>query len=421
MNYLIYIVVSLIFSAFFSGMEIAFVSANKLRIELDKKQGFYASGIISTYTNNPSQYIATMLIGNNVALVIYGLVMAIMLEPTIAQYIHTDSGILLIQTIISTLIILFTAEFLPKTLFQINPNFLLNVFAIPVMFFYILFYPLTKVTLIFSNFFLKLIFKTKLNKNHHQTVFEKIDLDDLIKKIHANIENSQDIDHEVRMFQNALDFSKIKLRECIVPRTEISAVNINSSLEELRAMFIETGHSKILVYKSSIDNIIGYAQSLDLFKNPKTVREMLHTLQIVPETMPANKLLELFIQEHKSIAVVVDEFGGTSGMVTIEDVIEEIFGEIEDEHDTIELEEKMLSEGKYIFSGRLEIDYINDKYNNIFKASEEYETIAGYILFHQGNIPKINETITIQNLQFKILNVTKTRIEIVKLTVLNRE
>lgn len=421
MNYLIYIVVSLIFSAFFSGMEIAFVSANKLRIELDKKQGFYASSIISTYTNNPSQYIATMLIGNNVALVIYGLVMAIMLEPTIAQYIHTDSGILLIQTIISTLIILFTAEFLPKTLFQINPNFLLNVFAIPVMFFYILFYPLTKITLILSNFFLKLIFKTKMNKNHHQTVFEKIDLDDLVKKIHENIENSQDVNHEVRLFQNALDFSKIKLRECIVPRTEISAVNINSSLEELRAMFIETGHSKILVYKNSIDNIIGYAQSLDLFKNPKTVREMLHTLQIVPETMLANKLLEMFIQEHKSIAVVVDEFGGTSGMVTIEDVIEEIFGEIEDEHDTIELEEKKLSEGKYIFSGRLEIDYINEKYNNLFKASEEYETIAGYILFHQGNIPKINETITIQNLQFKILNVTKTRIEIVKLTVLNRE
>jgi magnesium and cobalt exporter, CNNM family len=420
MNYLIYIIGSLLFSAFFSGMEIAFVSANKLRIELDKKQGFYGSGIISIFSKNPTQYIATMLIGNNIALVIYGLVMAIVLEPYIAIYVLSEGWILFFQTVISTIIILLTAEFLPKTIFQINPNFVLNVFSVPVFFFYILFYIIAKPTVLLSNFFLKSVLKTKISDSKKQFVFGKIDLNDLINTTNDNQDAQQEVDHEIKIFQNALDFSKVKLRECIVPRTEISAVEINDNLDTLKANFIETGYSKILVYKDTIDNIIGYASSLDLFKKPEDIKSMIHSLIIVPESMPANKLLEQFIQERKSIAIVVDEFGGTSGMVTIEDIIEEIFGEIEDEHDTIDLIDKVLKENEYLLSGRLEIDYLNEKYNNIFPEKEEYETVAGFILFHHGNIPKINEIITIENLQFSINKVSKTRIELVKLKVLDR-
>jgi len=420
MNYLLYIIGALLFSAFFSGMEIAFVSANKLRMELDKKQGSYTSDIISLFTKNPTQYIATMLIGNNIALVIYGLVMAIVLEPYIAIYAQSEVWVLFFQTVISTIIILLTAEFLPKTLFQIDPNFMLNALAIPVFIFYILFYIIAKPTVLLSNFFLKSILKTKLTDTKRQFVFGKIDLDDFIKMTNDSMEANQDVEHEVKIFQNALDFSKVKLRECIVPRTEIAAVEINDNIELLKTKFIETGYSKIIVYKDSLDNILGYASSLDLFKNPKDIKSMVNTLIIVPETMPANKLLEQFIQERKSIAIVVDEFGGTSGMVTIEDIIEEIFGEIEDEHDTIDLIDKVLAENEYLFSGRLEIDYINEKHNGILPEREEYETVAGLILFHHGNIPKTNEIITIENYQFHIIKVTKTRIELVKLKVINK-
>ena len=418
MNYLLFIIISLVFSAFFSGMEIAFLSANKLRIELDKKQGFYASNIISFFSKNPSQFIATMLIGNNIALVVYGLIMAALLEPVLHIFLFSDSWVLIIQTIISTLIIIFTAEFLPKTLFQINPNFILNFLSIPVFVFYILFYPIAKFTIFISNIILKGIFKTQIDKKRNKLIFGRVDLDDFVNNLIQENEDPIEIDHEVKMFQNALDFSKIKLRECIVPRTEIEAIELNDELSVLKANFIETGYSKILVYQESIDNVIGYANSLDLFKNPKDIKSMVHTIQIVPESMPANKLLELFIKEHKSIAIVVDEFGGTSGMVTIEDIIEEIFGDIKDEHDNIELEENQLSENEYIFSGRLEIDYINEKYHQNFSISDQYETIAGYILFHHGNIPKKHEFVTIRNYQFNILKATKTRIELVKLKVL---
>lgn len=420
MNYLIYIIGALLFSAFFSGMEIAFVSANKLRIELDKKQGSYSSGIITLFSKNPTQYIATMLIGNNIALVIYGLIMAIVLEPYIAIYVQSEAWVLFFQTLISTIIILVTAEFLPKTLFQIDPNLMLNALSIPVFIFYLLFYVIAKPTVLLSNFFLKSILKTKLIDTKRHFVFGKIDLDDFIKMTNDSMKENQDVEHEVKIFQNALDFSKVKLRECTVPRTEIAAVEITDNLELLKSKFIETGYSKIIVYQDSIDNILGYASSLDLFKNPKDIKSMVNTLIIVPESMPANKLLEQFIQERKSIAVVVDEFGGTSGMVTIEDIIEEIFGEIEDEHDTIDLIDKVLDENEYLFSGRLEIDYINEKHNGLLPEKEEYETVAGLILFHHGNIPKINEIITIDNYQFHIIKVTKTRIELVKLKVIDK-
>lgn len=401
-------------------MEIAFVSANKLRIELDKKQGFYGSGIISIFSKNPTHYIATMLIGNNIALVIYGLVMAILLEPYISPFVNSEGWILFFQTVISTIIILIFAEFLPKTIFQINPNLALNVFAFPTFLFYIFFYIIARPTVLLSNFFLKSVLQTQINENKRQFVFGKIDLDDLVKTMNENADSQLEIDHEVKIFQNALDFSKVKLRECIVPRTEIVAVEISDALDILQSKFIETGYSKILVYEDSIDNIIGYASSLDLFKKPTNIKSMVNTLIIVPETMPANKLLEQFIQERKSIAIVVDEFGGTSGMVTIEDIIEEIFGEIEDEHDTIDLITKVLADNEYLFSGRLEIDYINEKYGLHFPVKEEYETIAGYILFHHGNIPKMNEIITIENYQFNITKVSKTRIELVKLKILEQ-
>lgn len=414
---LIIIIVSLLFSAFFSGMEIAFVSANKLRIELDRKQGVFASRIISIFTKNEGQYIATMLVGNNIALVVYGFVMGEQLDPVIAKYITTSKATALtIQTIASTFIILITAEYLPKTLFRINPNNTLNIFAIPVIVFYVLFYPVARFSTWISKKLLKRLFKSDEKVNEKKVAFGKIDLDNFLNE--NQMENPQEDDmHEVKIFQNALEFSKVKLRECIVPRTEIVAIEVEKSLGELKEKFIETGFSKILVYEESIDNIIGYIHSSELFKKPKDIRSRLIELLIVPETMPANKLLHRFIQEHKSLALVVDEFGGTAGMVSIEDIIEEIFGEIEDEHDYLELFEKQISNEEFIFSARLEIDYINEKYNINLPESDDYETLAGLILYNYSSIPKKNEKIEIDNFQFIITEVGDTRIETVNLKI----
>jgi len=414
------IIGSLIFSAFFSGMEIAFISSNKLRIELDKKQKLYPSQIISIFIKNPGQYIATMLVGNNIALVIFGIIMAIILKPFIIKFSSNEIAILIIQTIISTVIILFTAEFLPKALFMIRPNIALNIFSPPVLFFYIIFYPITKIIIWISNFLLKFLFNIKINKQQGKNVFGKVDLDNLINEGHSELKMDNQIEHNVKIFQNALDFSKVKLRECMVPRTEITALELNNSIEELKQKFIETGFSRIIIYKVNIDNIIGYINSKKLFEKPKNIKSKLVRVLIVPETMAANKLLSLFIKEKKSIAIVVDEFGGTAGMVTIEDIIEEIFGEIEDEHDVIELEEKQINENEFVFSGRLEIDYLNNKYNLNIPETGDYETIAGFILYHYESIPKINETITIDSFIFKILKVTNTRLGLVNLKKLNK-
>lgn len=418
MIYFIVILSSLILSAFFSGMEIAFVTANKLKIELDKKQRTTSSRIISFFTNRPSAYIATMLIGNNIALVIYGIIMAIVLEPVFAYFISSEVVILIIQTLISTLIILVTAEFLPKTIFRINPNMALKVFAIPVYFFYILFYPLTIISVSLSNNFLKTLFNIHIKKNNPETAFGKIDLDDLINTHSSEDSDEDEIENELKIFQNALDFSNIKLRECIVPRTEIECIEINEDIESLKQLFIKTGFSKILIFKDTIDNIVGYVHSLDLFKNPKSIKAMMRNIHIVTEAMSAHELLSFFIKENKSIALVVDEFGGTSGMVTIEDIIEEITGEIEDEYDVDTATEKQISDCEYIFSGRLEIDYINDKYNLSLPTSDEYETVAGLILAKYGSFPIINETITINGVgSFKILSLDKTKIKLVNLKI----
>jgi len=414
---LLFILLSIGFSAFFSGMEIAFVSANKLRIELDKKQGIFASRIVRIFINNKSQYISTMLVGNNIALVIYGILMAAILEPVIQNYTDSEMITLLSQTVISTLIILVTAEFLPKTLFRINPNKILNFFSVPVLLIYYILYPVSKLTIWISSFLLKLVLRVNINEKQEQTVFGKLDLDHMIDASQPEIETKDDIEHDIKLFQNALDFSKIKLRACVVPRTELVALEIDSSIDKLKQKFIETGLSKILVYKETIDNIIGYVQSPDLFHNPKDITSMIKSLIIVPETMPANKLLNTFMRKQKSIALIVDEFGGTAGIVTIEDIMEEIFGEIEDEHDSVELQETKINENEYIFSGRLEIDYINEKYDIEIPESEEYETIAGFILFHHEQIPGENDKIKIKRFEFEILKVDKPRIELVKLVV----
>ncbi len=418
MPIIVTIIISVLFSAFFSGMEIAYVSSNKLKIELYRKEGSFNSKIISFLSRYPGQYIVTMLIGNNIALVIYGIFMAILLEPLIYTLTAHDFNILILQTIISTLIILLTAEFLPKTLFRINPNSFLKIFAIPVLLFFIIFYPVSKITIYISNFILGAFFRIKIPRKQENIVFGKVDIDNLMSEKMAEHKNKKNDNLDFRIFQNALDFSDVKLRECIVPRTEIIAVKNNSEIETLQQKFIETGLSKILVFKESIDQIIGYIHMKDMFNNPDNIESNIIDVSIVPETMPANKLLEMFVKEKKNIAVVVDEFGGTSGIVTIEDILEEIFGEIEDEHDTSKLTEQKINEHEYIFSGRLEVDYLNEKYNLNLLKHDEYETLAGLILHFYESIPKPKERIIIELYEFRVLEVSETRIELLNLKVL---
>jgi len=397
-------------------MEIAFISSNKLRIEVDRKKGVLGSKIISFFTENARQYIATMLVGNNIALVIYGIIMAILLEPLIVAFTQSESLILAIQTIISTLIILITAEFLPKTLFSINPNIALKVFVFPVVFFYILLYPITKLTIALSNLLFKVFRGSVVSDTNGSNVFGRVDLNHLVSESQNEEQVKLDEEHEIRIFQNALDFSNVKLRDCMIPRTEIVALEDNCSVEDLKQRFIETGLSKILIYKESTDNVIGYINARALFKNPDDIPPLIYNMPIVPETMPAKKLLQSLIKQQISIALVVDEFGGTSGIVTIEDILEEIFGEIEDEHDTSMLTEEQISDHEFMFSGRLEIDYLNDKYRLDIPEKDEYETLAGFILYYYENIPKINDRIEIESFIIKIVKVSETRIELLQLT-----
>jgi CBS domain containing-hemolysin-like protein len=418
MSSIVVIFFAVILSAFFSGMEIAFIASNKLRIELDRKQGVFGSGIVKLFSDNPGQYIATMLIGNNISLVIYGLVFTSLLEPVLKPVIDSDILILIINTLISTLIILFVAEFFPKTVFVISPNFFLKYLSIPTLFFYFLFYPVSKLTLAASNIFIRLIFRIKPGeKKQENIVFTKIDLDHFVSLSKQNEEESEIRQHDFRIFQNALDFSNVKLRECMIPRTEIEAVERSTGIDKLKEKFIDTRLSRILVYQESIDNIIGYFELKDLFKKPTDIESMLRKLAIVPETMPANKLLRLFVTEKKNIALVVDEFGGTSGMVTIEDVLEEIVGDIEDEHDTYDLIEKIVKPGEYVLSGRIEIDYLNDKYNLKLPEEDDYETLAGMIMYYHGSIPSNNEIIRIGNFTIRIIRATTTKLELVNLKI----
>jgi CBS domain containing-hemolysin-like protein len=419
MNNTIIIIFSLVFSAFFSGMEIAFVSSNNLKIELDKGKGLISGKILSRFNKNPSRFIGALLLGNNIALVIYGIAMADLLEPVINSILPADfrseSLTLLIQTIVATLIILLTAEFLPKVLFRQNPNKILNVFAIPVFLFYYLFLPVIFIFTGLAAWLLRIIFGIKSLEQAY--VFSAIDLNDYISRFTGEHSDKDEVSHEIQMVQNALDFSNVKLRACMVPRPEIMAMDENETIDELRNAFIETGYSKILIYKETIDNIIGYTHSSDMFKNPKDIKSITRSAFYVPETMLANDVLTMFFKQHKSIAIVVDEFGGTAGIVTMEDIIEEILGEIEDEYDEDELIERKISENEYVFSGRLEIDYLNERYNLDLPQSDDYETIAGFIISKHESIPALNEEIPIEKFLFTILQASENRIDQVRLKI----
>jgi CBS domain containing-hemolysin-like protein len=418
MNSYLLIFIAVLCSAFFSGMEIAFVTSNKMRIELDRKQGVFGSGIIGLFTSNPGQYIATMLIGNNISLVVYGLIMSKLLSPGIYALVGSDVLTLILQTLISTGLILFVAEFLPKAIFLLNPNFFLKTLSLPTAFFFLLFYPVSKLTLIVSNLFIRVFFGIRsTEKRQEDIVFSKVDLDHFVNSNKTDIADSESDHHNIRIFRNALDFSNIRLRECMVPRTEIEAVEINSGIKALKEKFIETRLSRILVYDGSIDHVTGYFELKDIFRDPPDIKSGMRKMAIVPETMQANKLLSLFVEEKKSVAVVVDEFGGTSGMITIEDILEEIVGDIEDEHDTNELVEKVSAPGEFIFSGRLEIDYLNEKYNLHLPEEDDFETLAGLILYYHGSIPKNNDVIRIGNIIIRVLKSTATRLDIVNLRI----
>ena len=417
MGIFIEILISMAFSAFFSGMEIAFVSSNKLRFEMDRNEQSLTSRILSIFYKNPNNFISTMLVGNNIALVIYGILMAEVIEQQLlADYIHNEFILVLIQTIISTLIILVTGEFLPKTLFKINSNFTLSLFAIPAFICYIVLYPISKFASGLSNFILRLT-GTPINKEASEKAFTKVDLDHFIQSSIQDTENEEEINTEVKIFQNVLDFSSIKIRDCMVPRTEIIAIEDDATIDELKALFIEKGISKILVYNDNIDNIIGYIHSSEMFRELKDWRNGIRQLPIVPETMNANKLMKLFMQQKRSLAVVVDEFGGTSGIVALEDLVEEIFGEIEDEHDTKSYVAKSLGNNEYILSGRLDIEKANELFPLDLPESDEYQTIGGLILHQYQSFPKAHEIITLDKFQFRIIKVTATKIELVKLKV----
>lgn len=417
MGIIIQLLITMAFSAFFSGMEIAFVSSNKLRFEMGKNEQSLTSQILSIFYRNPNNFISTMLVGNNIALVIYGILMAELIEQNLlANYIDNEFLLVLIQTIISTLIILVTGEFVPKTLFKINPNRTLNLFAVPTFICYIILYPISKFASSLSGILL-LLTGTKVNKEASEKAFTKVDLDHFIQSSIQDSDNEKEINTEVKIFQNALDFSSIKVRDCMVPRTEIIAIEDDTTIEELKALFIEKGISKIIVYQDNIDNITGYIHSSEMFHEPEDWRKCIRQLPIVPETMSANKLMKLFMQQKKSLGVVVDEFGGTSGIVALEDLVEQIFGEIEDEHDTTSYVAKSVGNNEYVFSGRLDIEKANEMFSLDLPESDEYQTIGGLILHQYQSFPKAHEIITLGKFQFRIIKVTATKIELVKLKV----
>ena len=407
------IVISLILSAFFSGMEIAFVASNKLHIELMKKRGELNARLLSPLLKSPSRFIATMLVGNNIALVVYGTEMAQVLEPFIRCVSSIDSIILLLQTLISTALVLVTAEFIPKIVFGLNANKFMSLFAIPALLFYYGLFFIVSLVISLSNFILKHFLG--ISQPDTKPVFGRIDLQKYIEEQTAGLKVEDEQDPEIQIFQNALDFSKVKARECMIPRNEIIAIETNEPIENLKEKFIETGFSKIVVYKDNIDQVIGFTHSYELFKQPEDIKSILLPIALIPETITANEVLNLFIKERKSVALVVDEYGGTSGLLTVEDVVEEIFGEIEDEHDSIVLEETKIDENTFIFSGRFEIDFLNQKYQLNLPESEDYETLNGLILFKHQSIPLVNENITLEGFNFLILEVNKTRIEKVQL------
>ncbi len=415
------ILVTIILSGLFSGMEIAFLSANKLKIEIDRNKGSLSAQIISWFSRNSSRFISALLLGNNVALVIYGIAFANVLDPiikgVIPDYLYSDFLLLLIETIISTLIILFTAEFIPKILFRINPNSTLKIFILPISVIYVILYPINQIFVFVSDFVLRKVFK--IETMYQDYVFGYADLNSYLEYSATEEEEENEFSDEIQMMQNAIDFRTVKLRECMIPRTEIEALEVNDTIEELKNKFVETGLSRIIIYEESIDNVIGYCHSYEMFKSPESIKSILKPILIVPETKLAHKVMTQYITESMSMAVVVDEFGGTSGIVTMEDILEEILGEIEDEYDADDdLDEMVKSENEFIFSGRLEIDYLNEKYGFNLPEDEEYETLAGLIIHYHESIPEEGEVIITENFSFRILQASNIKIEKVFLTLL---
>lgn len=411
------ILISILLSAFFSGMEIAFVSANKMHIELEKKKDSLLAKTLSKLTQNPSKFITTMLVGNNISLVIYGYFMGALSMRFLAPFIPSEFLMLLTQTIISTIIILITAEFLPKAIFRIYSNETLKALAIPAYLFFVLFYFISSFISFISDFFLKQFFNTK--KDEVQLAFSKTELGDYITEQLETVDD--DVDSEIQIFQNALEFHNVKAREAMIPRTEIIAVDVGETLKNLKELFVETGLSKIMVYNKSMDDIIGYIHAFELFKKPSSIRSILLPIENVPETMMIHNILNDLIKKSKSVAIVLDEYGGTSGLITVEDIIEELFGEIEDEHDSIKLVEEKINNREFKLSTRLEVDYINETYNLTLKEDGAYETVGGLIVHHNESIPTVGEIITIDNFQFTILKESTSKIEEVYLKVLYQD
>ena len=405
------ILTTLVLSAFFSGFEIAYVSSNKVHIEILKKQEGIIANVLTKLTRKPSQLLATMLVGNNVALVVYGFEMGKMMTALLPDFFQN----VLWHTIISTLIILITAEFMPKVFFQIYANQLLKVFAIPAYFFYLLFYPFSSFVMWISDFVLRVFFKTK--GDYVPLSFTKVELVDYISEQMENAPQKDEVDSEVQMFQNALEFSGVKAREIMIPRTELVAVELNESIENLIGTFVSSGFSKILIYKENIDDILGYVHSFDMFKRPKSIKEVLIPIINIPETILINEVLNLLTRKRKSMAVVLDEYGGTSGIVTLEDIVEELFGEIEDEHDKEKFIEEKISDTEYLFSARLEVEYLNETYRLEIPESEEYETLGGFILLHTEEIPTQGEMIRIPPFSITIEACSQTKIETVRLSI----
>jgi len=398
-------------------MEIAFISANKMHIELEKKKDGFLAKIITKLTEKPSKFITTMLVGNNISLVVYGYFMGELLMPFLKPYLFNDFFILLVQTLISTLLILVIAEFLPKAIFRIFANEALKIFAIPAYIFFLIFYFISDFIMFISNFVLRVFFNTK--EDEVQLAFTKAELGNYINE-QLEIAD-EDVDSEIQIFQNALDFHNVKAREAMIPRTDIVAIDVTDSIKNLKNLFIETGLSKIIVYKNSLDDVIGYIHAFELFKNPKTIRSILIPIKIVPETMMINHILNELTKKQKSVSIVIDEYGGTSGLITIEDIIEELFGDIEDEHDSVEFLDKRINDREFEFSSRLEVDYINENYNLTLPKDEAYETIGGLIVNATENIPQQGEVINIDNFQFTILKVSSSKIEEIYLKVLYKE
>ncbi|MBO4893143.1 MAG: HlyC/CorC family transporter [Prevotella sp.] len=418
------LLISMLFSAFFSGMEIAFVSSNRMLAEMDREKGGLSQRAISVFYRHPSNFLSTMLVGNNISLVIYGILFAQIFDQTLF-YALDDGMRVTCDTLLSTLIVLFTGEFLPKTIFKSNPNMMLTIFAIPAWLCYVVLYPISRLATLLSKGILR-IFGVRMNKNISDKEFTKVDLDYLVQSSIDNAKDDEEIGEEVKIFQNALDFSETKVRDCMVPRTEIDSVEDTDTIAELKQVFTESGHSKIIVYHDDIDHVIGYIHSSDMFRLTASDNvhiselssQIIREISFVPETMFASKLMKLLMQQKRSLAIVVDEFGGTSGLVSLEDIMEEITGEIEDEHDNNSHVAKQVADGEYVLSARLEIEKVNEMFALELPESDEYMTIGGLILHEYQSFPKLNEVIRIKSYEFKILKNTATKIELVRLKVL---